>query len=233
MIQWLPVVKLALLGGFLGLDRGPFLQSLMSRPLPAATLAGYLLGDPGMGLFCGLLLEPLWMMTLPVGGAVPPNETAAAITAAAAGTACAAVCPGVAGAALGVTLALPVGWFGAWLETMVRRRNGADLRQARRDAEAGRVPSLGWAMASGAARFFAASAFAAAVGAWLAPMAAAMLLRWLGPMAPVVFGVQAALLVVAGAGAVLTGLPGWQSAAAFGLGAAGGSLGKAVWPWRT
>lgn len=233
MIQWLPIVKLALLGGFLGLDRGPFLQSLVSRPLPAATLAGYLLGDPGMGLLCGLLLEPLWMMTLPVGGAVPPNETAAAIAAAAAGVACAQGCPGVAGAALGVTLALPVGWFGAWLETMVRRRNGADLRQARRDVEAGRVPTLGWAMTAGAARFFAASAFAAGIGVWLVPMAAAALLRWVGPMAPAVFGLQAAFLVVVGIGSVLTGLPGWQSAAAFGLGAAGGSLGKTVWTWRT
>lgn len=64
-----------------GLDRVAAGQFLLSRPLVAAPLTGLLLGDPLVGLQVGVLIELLWLGRLPVGAAVPPDDTQVAIAA--------------------------------------------------------------------------------------------------------------------------------------------------------
>lgn len=68
-----------LLGGVValicGLDRVAMLQLMFSRPVVAAPLTGFVLGEPLIGLQVGLLVELLWLARLPVGAAVPPDDT--------------------------------------------------------------------------------------------------------------------------------------------------------------
>jgi len=71
----------ALVGAFISLDRTAFLQIMVSQPLVAGTLVGFLLGDPLTGLTIGSILELLWIGDVPMGSSVPPNETAAAVIA--------------------------------------------------------------------------------------------------------------------------------------------------------
>ncbi|MBN1957491.1 MAG: PTS sugar transporter subunit IIC [Desulfuromonadales bacterium] len=69
----------ALIALFCGLDRVAILQFMISRPIVAAPLTGLVLGDPQVGLQIGLLVELLWLARLPVGAAVPPDDTQVAI----------------------------------------------------------------------------------------------------------------------------------------------------------
>jgi PTS system mannose-specific IIC component len=62
-----------------GLDRVALVQSMISRPLVAGPLTGWLLGNPMAGLEVGMLLELLWLGRLPVGAAIPPDDTQVAV----------------------------------------------------------------------------------------------------------------------------------------------------------
>jgi PTS system mannose-specific IIC component len=62
-----------------GLDRTAALQIMISRPIVAAPLTGWLLGEPLVGLQVGALLELLWLGRLPVGAAIPPDDTQVAV----------------------------------------------------------------------------------------------------------------------------------------------------------
>ena len=58
-----------------GLDRVALVQMMISRPLVAGPLTGLVLGKPLLGLEVGMLLELLWLGRLPVGAAIPPDDT--------------------------------------------------------------------------------------------------------------------------------------------------------------
>lgn len=58
-----------------GLDRTAFPQIMISRPIVVGPLTGWLLGNPSAGLQVGLLVELLWLGRLPVGAAIPPDDT--------------------------------------------------------------------------------------------------------------------------------------------------------------
>ena len=75
-VDYLTTGTLAVL---LGLDRVAVMQCMVSRPLVAAPLAGWLLGAPLVGLQVGVLLELLWLGRLPVGAVIPPDDTQVAI----------------------------------------------------------------------------------------------------------------------------------------------------------
>ena len=53
------VLVLGLLGAILGLDVVSFPQAQISRPIVSATLGGAFMGNAGVGLLCGVLLELL------------------------------------------------------------------------------------------------------------------------------------------------------------------------------
>jgi PTS system mannose-specific IIC component len=62
-----------------GIDRIAFAQFMISRPIVVGPLTGFLLGDAMVGLEIGMLLELLWLGRLPVGAAIPPDDTQVAV----------------------------------------------------------------------------------------------------------------------------------------------------------
>ncbi len=65
--------------GFLYLDRVSAFQMMIHRPLVVSVIAGLLFGRITECATLGVLLEMLWISKLPVGAAVPPDDTGAAI----------------------------------------------------------------------------------------------------------------------------------------------------------
>jgi PTS system mannose-specific IIC component len=76
-----PYGWVALLGGVLALDGTSAGQLMLSRPLVAATLAGWVCGSPAAGAMLGLILEALHLHVLPVGAARTPESAPAAVAA--------------------------------------------------------------------------------------------------------------------------------------------------------
>lgn len=115
-----------------GMDRTAALQIMISRPIVAAPLAGWLLGDPLAGLQIGALLELLWLGRLPVGAAIPPDDTQVAVAAT-----LLTVTMGEALALAGLPLlllctlvAMPLGKVGQLAERLARHANGRLLAGA-------------------------------------------------------------------------------------------------------
>lgn len=122
-VEYLTVGTMAVL---LGLDRVAFLQSMACRPLVAATLTGWLLGIPFQGMQVGILLELLWLGRLPVGAAIPPDDTQVAIGATAL-TLTVQQQLGIQGmpvVILATLAAIPLGMIGQACERRVRCANG-------------------------------------------------------------------------------------------------------------
>lgn len=74
--QWLMIVVVSVLSG---LDRTAMAQTMLSRPLVCASLTGYLMGIFPEAFQLGIMLELLWLMRLPVGATIAPDDTQAAI----------------------------------------------------------------------------------------------------------------------------------------------------------
>ncbi|MCA2980127.1 MAG: PTS sugar transporter subunit IIC, partial [Myxococcaceae bacterium] len=121
----------ALWGGLLSLERRAFLQAALSRPLPAATGVGLLLGDVTTGLMVGLVFELFFLGGVALGGAQVDHETLPAV----AGAAFAVNLGHASGAdatpavwALAILIAAPLGLIGrqvdGWLDARARRYLG-------------------------------------------------------------------------------------------------------------
>lgn len=108
-----------------GLDRTAMLQVMMSRPLVVAPVVGLLFGCPEEGLQIGLMCELLWLGRLPVGAAIPPDDTQVAIGAT---TLVAIQGPVEAGglplALLCLLVAIPLGKAGQIFDLKAREWNG-------------------------------------------------------------------------------------------------------------
>ncbi|BCR05481.1 hypothetical protein DESUT3_25500 [Desulfuromonas versatilis] len=126
---------------FVGLDRTAVLQVMVSRPIVAAPLTGLLLGEPAVGLQVGALVELLWLGRLPVGAAIPPDDTQVAVGA----TALAIVfqgplgLTGLAPSVLCTLVALPLGRIGQAFDRWARTRNGELLKRALDSLDAGQL----------------------------------------------------------------------------------------------
>jgi PTS system mannose-specific IIC component len=128
-------VPLALLGALLGLDVVSFAQAMVSRPLVAATLAGWVAGDAGAGFLVAAILELIAVETLPVGASRYPEWGSASVVGGALAGAAAAAGTGEphAGAmCLAVLAALATAWVSGGSMVLVRKLNG---RLARRNLE--------------------------------------------------------------------------------------------------
>lgn len=71
----------ALVGGILGLDRTAAGQFMVSQPIVAGPLIGWMLGDTTAGLVIGAVLELIWVLDIPVGTFVPADSTVGAVSA--------------------------------------------------------------------------------------------------------------------------------------------------------
>lgn len=76
-------IMVSFAGGLLALDRTAAFQFMVSRPIVAAPVVGYLLGAPLWGLVAGITLELLFIGDFPVGRYVPVHDTGLAVLAAA------------------------------------------------------------------------------------------------------------------------------------------------------
>lgn len=72
------------LGGLVALDGTSVAQTMASRPIVAATLAGWVAGAPAAGALMGLILEAFHLTVLPVGAARYPEGGPSAVVAGAA-----------------------------------------------------------------------------------------------------------------------------------------------------
>lgn len=112
---------LSLVGGLVGLDGASVGQVMLSRPLVAAVLAGWVLGDPVTGLAVGVLVELFLLPVFPVGGGRFPEGGPATV----AGVAAALQAGGGAeGLAFGVLVGLAGAQLGGVTVLLVRRANG-------------------------------------------------------------------------------------------------------------
>jgi mannose/fructose/N-acetylgalactosamine-specific phosphotransferase system component IIC len=72
----------ALLGGIVGLDGTAFPQAMISRPIVAGAIAGWIVGQPLEGAMMGAMLETFHLAILPIGAARYPESGTAAAAAA-------------------------------------------------------------------------------------------------------------------------------------------------------
>jgi len=134
----------ALVAVVCGLDRTAACQFMLARPIVAAPLAGLVLGDPLIGLQIGFLLELLWIGRLPVGAAIPPDDTQVAV----AGTLLAIFLGREIDVALptatllALLIAMPLGKMGQLFERAARHRNDRLIRQAQAALAAGRTDQM-------------------------------------------------------------------------------------------
>ena len=119
-MEWTAAAGLALLGGLLALDETSVGQLMVSRPIVAATLAGWLLGGASTGLMMGATLELFFLSSFPIGGVRFPDAGPASVVAAAV----AVSSPGAGGLALGTLMGLVVGDLGGHTVTALRKFNG-------------------------------------------------------------------------------------------------------------
>lgn len=116
---------------FAGLDRVAFLQFMISRPIVAAPLAGWIMGNPLVGLEVGVLLELLWLGRHPVGASIPPDDTQVAIGATVLALSMQRLLgmSGMPVVILCVLTAIPLGKCGQLFERLARHANGLLLKR--------------------------------------------------------------------------------------------------------
>lgn len=158
------VLLVSFVGALISLDRTAFLQIMVSQPLVAGTVVGFLLGVPVTGLIIGSALELLWVGTVPVGSSVPPNETVAAVIATAisimAGSDMGLVQPPpLSLTAFSILLSIPLAILGQRVDIFVRSYNRRFALKADRLLESGDLPGIGRQNLKGLLSFFTASFF--------------------------------------------------------------------------
>jgi mannose/fructose/N-acetylgalactosamine-specific phosphotransferase system component IIC len=77
----LAIVGTAVIGGLIGLDRTAVGQFMISQPIVAGPIVGWMLGDLTAGIMIGAVLELIWVVDMPVGTFVPANSTVSAVSA--------------------------------------------------------------------------------------------------------------------------------------------------------
>lgn len=198
----LPVVALGLVlvvwGTLVGLDLASVLQGLLSRPLVAGAVAGWLVGDADAGLRAGALLELFALDVLPVGASRYPEYGPAAVAAATV----AATLPGPAGTGLGALLGLAIALLGGWSLGWLRHANSRQARRLAPELAAGSGAAIRTLQWSGLARDTVRSAGITVVGLCAALLLWSVQGDWLtARFAPLLLPV----LVGAGVATALTG----------------------------
>jgi len=139
------LVPICLVGGLLVLDQTAVLQILISQPLVAGSIIGWLLGDIRLGLHLGLLLQLLWLNQIPVGGAkIPEGNLASVIAVILVFNTRFWMTDYPHTLILGVLLyALLISYLGTKLITVIRNKNVYFLDKAIKGLEKGKIRALG------------------------------------------------------------------------------------------
>lgn len=133
------LLLLAVLGGALALDTTAVGQFMVSRPLVAGAITGWILGVPELGIGVGAVLELYLLVSFPTGGARFPEAATATVVA----VGCASTVAGPGALPLSVAAGLLWGQIGG--ATVVGQRK-LNARIAPMPEEgSGAVRRLGWA----------------------------------------------------------------------------------------
>jgi PTS system mannose-specific IIC component len=211
---------LVIWGTLVALDLVSVPQAMLSRPLVAGAVAGWLAGDVEAGLRVGVLLELFALDVLPIGAVRYPDYGPATVVAAA----FAAGAPWELGLGLSVALALVLAVLGGWTLTLVRRWNARAIQRRAaalaagesgairrlqyggllRDAARGAVLTAGGLLAAGAVARWATLDRQTAVGLTLIAIGSALAAAAGGAMRSAGHGVRLKwLLAGLGAGTLL------------------------------
>jgi PTS system mannose-specific IIC component len=77
-----PFIPIIVMGIVAGLDTTAAFQIMVSQPIVACPLLGWMMGDPVMGWMVGITTQLLWMGKLPVGAATFPDGNMGSLVAA-------------------------------------------------------------------------------------------------------------------------------------------------------
>jgi mannose/fructose/N-acetylgalactosamine-specific phosphotransferase system component IIC len=119
------IIPLLFWGTLVGLDLVSVPQSMISRPLVAGTVAGWLVGDVHAGLRIGVVFELFALDVLPVGAVRYPDYGPATVAAVVLG----AGLPWQLGMGLSVALGLVLALLGGWTLQVVRRSNARAIQR--------------------------------------------------------------------------------------------------------
>jgi mannose/fructose/N-acetylgalactosamine-specific phosphotransferase system component IIC len=195
------LIGLALLGGALSLDTTAFLQVMASQPIVSGALAGWIVGDPVLGLVLGATLQLVWIGVLPVGATPFPDTAPAAV--AAVGSAVAIARGGPPGAwavAIALLIAFATGIAGQRIIIALRRFNIRLAERAFRGIESGNTGAVGASVAAALGLRFSAGAALTAVALLAASAAASAVPPGGGPLPLAVWAAPLAAASVAAAG---------------------------------
>jgi len=120
------ILRVSLLGGLLGLDATAVGQFMASRPLVSGVLAGWVLGEPALGIEIGAILELYLLVAFPTGGARFPEGSTATVVA----VASAASFDGAGAIPLAVAVGLVWGQLGGATVTVQRHLNSRLVPEA-------------------------------------------------------------------------------------------------------
>ena len=195
------VLVLGVLGAILGLDMVSFPQAQISRPIVSATLGGAFMGNAGMGMMCGVLLELFAHETLPFGASRYPEWGSSSPVAGAAAAAGAAA----GGVSMALLFAVPFGLLTAsigGLSMVQLRRLNAHMAGKRLEALArGSARTVAGLQVAGATADLARSGMISVIAAAIALPA----VRWISvqpaPLAPYAVPLLASLGGAVAAGA--------------------------------
>ena len=166
------VVLLLAWGALVALDLVSVPQAMLSRPVVAGTVAGWLVGDVEAGLRVGVVLELFALDVLPIGAVRYPDYGPATVV----GVALAAGAPWELGLGLSVGLALILASLGGWSLQLVRRWNARAIQHHAAALAAGESGAIRRLQYAGLARDGARGAVLTGLGL----LAAWALGRWLG-----------------------------------------------------
>ena len=113
------LLGLSALGGLLALDATSVGQFMFSRPIVAGALTGWAIGEPGLGIAIGAILELYLLVSFPTGGSRFPEGSTATVVAVVA----AAGMPGAGAVPLAIGVGLVWGQLGGQTITGLRHLN--------------------------------------------------------------------------------------------------------------
>ena len=160
--------RAALVGGLLAVDSQACLHLIVSQPLAAGVLTGWVCGDAGLGLMVGAYLQLVWAYGASPGRAPGTDISSGAVVGVAVACAFSSDAPPGGGhIALGLLAAVAVGWAGARTERWRRTANEALAGWALRRLREGDSGALGRAHAASAALAALRGVFTAGLGCFL------------------------------------------------------------------
>jgi mannose/fructose/N-acetylgalactosamine-specific phosphotransferase system component IIC len=131
-------LALVLWGMIVGLDLVSVPQAMLSRPVVAGAVAGWLAGDVDAGFRVGVLFELFALDVLPIGAVRYPDYGPATVAA----SALAAGAPWELGLGLSASLGLALAVIGGWSLQLVRRSNARAIQQRAAALAAGQSSAI-------------------------------------------------------------------------------------------